>query len=343
MNLDELIFEFNKVIVHPTLEEAISEVSKLGVSLPDFTTNVFHNPEEMIIPNGELVIPVGKIEKTKLNPSIGIDLLSKGFPIVAYDESINKFTSLEGIAYLTSHSLILLARESFIPVNYLTFYFYTKSEELVNKSKHIKLSIDPENDFKKDYMRDRINFLVKTVPENSILFIDGPLIGGDAYTIMMHSIKNFHTKNIIPIFFVKNSSSNLVTDNINELRKKYNSDMHWSYKYLQTNERTNFFIYQDKVNPANAKVFCYIKAFNISPQRVEFHKETFMKYVNLIDSIMDLVLYFIIAQGNLLNPQVRPIAIAELYARETIKLINLQKLLKEAGIVPTFNQTRFGD
>jgi hypothetical protein len=342
MKLNDLVFEFNKLVVHPAFEETIREVSELAASLPDFTPNVRYLPGEMLFSTGELVTPVGSIQKTLLSAQRGTEQVQIGRPIAAYDESIGKYASLEGTAYLTSHSLVLVSPNSYVPVNYLTFYFYTRSKELANRSKHMKHSEDPEMDSKKDYILDRIRFLEETAPENSILLIDGPLIGGDVYTIMMGSIQAFHEKNIIPVFFVKNSSSNLVTDNITELREKYNSDLHWSYKYLRPGERTNFFIYRDKVNPRNAKAFCYLKAFEFSPQRVEFHLNTYSRYESLVDNLMDLVYYLLIVQGNAYNPQVRPIAVAEMYARETLGLVDIFSLMKEAGITPTMNQVRFG-
>ena len=94
-------------------------------------------------------------------------------------------------------------------------------------------------------------------------------------------------------------------------------------------------------NPKNAKIFCYFKSFNLSPQRIEVHIATFDKYKNNIPVIMDLVHYFLIVQGNKKNPQIRPIAIAEKYARGTLKLFNLNKLMKNIGIIPTMNQERF--
>lgn len=342
MNLDDLIFEFNKVVIDPALEETIREVSENAASLPDFTPNAQNSADEFLFQSGELVIPVGSIEKEQLNAQLGSDLAPLARPITAYDESQGKFASLEGLGYSTSHSLVLLGSSTYVPVNYLTFYFYTRSVELAKLSTHIRLSEDPEMDSKKDYIRDRIRFLEKIVPENSILLIDGPLIGGDVYTIMIRSIHAFNAKNIIPVFFVKNSSSNLVTDNIAELRRKYNSDLHWAYKYLRAGERTNFFIYRDKVNPENAKAFCYLKAFELSPQRVEFHVDTYQLFEPLIDELMNLIYYLLIVQGNLSNPQVRPIAIAEKYARETLKLVDIFSIMKEAGVTPTLNQVRFG-
>lgn len=342
MDFDKLLFDLNKVIVHPLLEETIKEISLSGATLADFTPNILLQPEELHFLAGELVIPDGPIQKVQMDASIGCNYLNTKKTIAAYDESIGKIASLEGIGYSTSHSLVLTSASNYIPVNYLTFYFYSRSKELVDKSKYIKYSVEPEIDSKKDYIRDRINFLEKTVPENSILFIDGPLIGGDVYTFMIGSIDSFHKKNIVPIFFVKNSSSNLVTDNTIELKDKFNSDLHWSYQILKSGERTNFFIYRDKVNPVNAKSFCYLKAFSLSPQRVEMHLSTYLKYSNQIENIMDLVYYLLIVQGDLYNPQVRPIAIAEKFARETLKLVDIFSLMKMAGVTPTMNQIRFG-
>jgi len=292
-------------------------------------------------PNGELITPIENISAYDLNAKNG-EKLSNGFrPIAAYDESINKFAGLEGTSYFTSHSIILLGNNDFLPTNLLTLYFYTRSKNITDKSSYIKYSNDPDMDSKKDYIKDKINFLVENVPPKSILFVDGPLIGGDVYTIMIHAINKFLEKDTIPIFFVKNSSSNLVTDNVASLKNKYNSDMHWAYQFLKTGQRTSYFRYADKVNAKNAKIFCYFKSFNVSPQRVEFHIATFDKYNDIIPSIMDLIHYFVLVQGSTKNPQVRPIAVAEKYARDTLNLIDLNKLMKNSGIIPTMNQERF--
>ena len=149
-------------------------------------------------------------------------------------------------------------------------------------------------------------------------------------------------KNIIPVFFVKNSLSDIVTSSIDSLKGKYNSDLHWAFKLLKNGKRSNFFHYIDAVNPKNSKVFCYIKVFNSSPQRIEFHSETFKKYHQLILDILDMIYYQILVQGNENNPQVRLIAIAEKYARSTLKLINIEKIINKVGITPTMNQKRFG-
>ncbi|MDO8726781.1 MAG: DNA double-strand break repair nuclease NurA [Candidatus Methanoperedens sp.] len=334
----------NKLLFHPSFNDTISEINRLNIQLPPKPSN-----QEMDFqfytypPDGRLVTNVEEIKRYVLDPRKGDKIAHENTTICcAYDESINKFSGLEGTAFLMSHSLVVMKELDFIPLNLLTFYFYTRSKDITNKSKFIKYSKDPEMDSKKDYVNDKIEFLTEYSPSGSILFIDGPLIGGDVYTFMIRAINKFLSKDIIPIFFVKNSSSNLVTDNIPELSGKFNSDMHWAYTYLKKGQRTNFFKYADRNNPDNAKIFCYIKAFELSPQRVEFHIDTFQKYREKIDEIMDLIYYLILAQGDLKNPQVRPIAIAEKYARDTLRLTDINKIAKYSGLVPTMNQERFG-
>jgi hypothetical protein len=341
--MKELNFDFNKLIIHPQFEETIEEISRMNVSLPDLSSNIEFDYNNYVFPeNGELVTPIKKIDKIKLDPEAGQKLVNKEGVVSAYDESINRFNSLEGTAYFTSHSLVVLGDKDYMPIDYLTFYFYTRSQDIVNKSKYIKLSQDPEVDSKEDCVKDKILFLEKAVPSKSILLIDGPLIGGNVSSYMISAIQSFTKKDIIPIFFIKNSSSNMVTDNIKQLKSKYNSDLHWSYDYLKLGERTNFFHYTDKKSHNKTKIFCYLKAFNVSPQRIEMHIDTYIKYEKIIPKIMDMVYYLMLVQGDLNNPQARPIAVAEKYARATLSLIDINKIMKEVGISPTMNQTRFG-
>jgi len=290
--------------------------------------------------NGELVAGVEEFGKVQLDQKIGQDFCNNT-PICAYDESVNKFEGLEGTAYLTSHSMIIHGQTDFIPVNLLTFYFYTGSLVLSQGQKFIRYSEDIEVDSKKDYITDREKLLIENVPEKSVIFIDGPLIGSQmtTYTLNLNSL--LLKKGVVPIFFVKNSNSNLVIDNIKELKRKYNSDMHWAYSFLKEGERTSLFRYEDKTNRSFAKVFCYLKAFDVSPHRIEMDVNTFRKYPSIINNLLDMAYYLLIAQGDLKNPQIRSIAIAEKYARATLKLINFPQMMKDLGITPTMNQERF--
>ena len=61
-----------------------------------------------------------------------------------------------------------------------------------------------------------------------------------------------------------------------------------------------------------------------------------------MNDIIDMVYYLLLVQGDRNNPQVRPIAIAEKYARDVKHLFDITKMLKETGIKATMNQERFG-
>lgn len=330
----------SRLIFHPAFNETLKELGSKKITLPKVTQIDVDFSSYGYPVNGELVSGIEEPGKFKLDCRNGQKICDQN-TICAYDESIKKFEALEGSGFLTSHSMIIHGRTDYIPINLLTFYFYTRSSYLTNNSKYIKFSNDFEVDSKRDYVSDRKELLVENIPENCIIFIDGPLIGGQMtkYTLDLNEL--LLKKNTIPIFFVKNSRSNLVVDNIEELKNKYNSDMHFSYVYLKTGERTKFFMYVDKENYRFTKVFCYIKAFESSPCRIEIDINTYNKYKNEIDQIMDLAYFLLIAQGDLHNPQIRSIAIAEKYARATLKLINFEELIKTLGVTPTMNQERF--
>jgi len=333
---------YNKLLFHQNFRKTLFELRDLRIALPSNPSDLDINFSLYNYPiNGKLVSEVEPIQKMKLNPIRGQELYQDGIKFCGYDESINNFLGLEGSAYLTSHCLLIHDEFDFIPISLLTFYFYTRSKALTGQSQYIRFTEDPETDSKKDYINDRTNFLVENVPNNSILFIDGPLIGGQMSSHTIKLNKLLLEKGIIPIFFVKNSNSNLVTDNMTAFNKMFNSDMHWSYKYLNKGERTSLFRYVDKHNEKHAKIFCYIKGFNVSPQRIEIDIKTFEKYHNILNNIFDIIYYLLLAQGNLKNPQIRTISIAEKYARSTLKLINLIQTMKSLGITPTLNQERF--
>jgi hypothetical protein len=332
----------NKFILQEGFNAKLAEVGKLNISLTQKPTQVGINIDETLTSNNSSLDVIDTIKRIILDPKKGQQFSGK-VTFGGYDESKLQFVTLEGTANITSHSLVEITRREFIPIGYITVYFYTRSNDIVQNSKHIKYSLDSEADSNRDYAEDR-NFLIQgKVLENSILFIDGPFIGGNITGYSLRLIEELHNKNVIPVFFVKNSNSNLVIDNLSSIKNKYNSDLHWSYNYLQPGERSNFFKYTDKVNPKNTKLFCYIKPFDrTSPQRIEIHPETFELYEEYIDELFYLIYYLMLVQGDKSNPQIRPIAIAEKYAREMIKTVNIRSLLKNTSLVSTIDQERFG-
>lgn len=341
--IDTTISNQKKLLLQPDFKATISALRNLKIDLPkipireEIQTDTGTSP----ISNARL-FPIEVSLKSQVNAKNGEMNAHRLTGLVAYDEAINKYSALEGTAFFTSHSLIITTPSHYIPINMLTFYFYTRSQELHVKSDYIKQSDDVKMQSQIDYVNDKIDFILKYAPDNSILFIDGPLIAGDVYVRIIGAMDKFHEKNIIPIFFVKNTNSNLVTDNIKELSGKFNSDLHWAHQLLDQGERTCLFKYSDTNNPKNSKIFCYFKAMNISPIRIEFHIDTFEKYKDKILSIIDLIYYLILVQGDTRNPQIRLIAIAEKFARDTLDLVDFGKIMKTSGVVPTMNQERFG-
>lgn len=334
--------QFKRLILHPSFERTISAVKDLKVTLPTISSVDLEMSSYDSLISSDVLKEIEPIDKYTLDPNEGVSFLNKTkYNICAYDESIQKFKALEGTAYLTSHTLIM-HEEDYLASSYLTFYFYTRSKELCEKSEYIKYSESVETDFKSDYSLDRSQLLENNTPKNTILFIDGPLIGGQISNYTIRTNLKLLDDNILPIFFVKNSDSNLVVNHISKIHSSYNSDLHWAHSFLKKGERTNFFEYQDVQNKNNTKIFCYLKAFENSPQRVEFHPHTFRLIQTSFPNIMDMIYYLLLVQGNLHNSQLRPIAIAEKYARETIKLYDLIKIMKDLGITPIINEERFG-
>lgn len=331
---------FKKLILHPNFEDTLRELSKKDIFLPNYGV-------EQKLTNLNFLTDSGKVSNLEEIKGYKLDALNgsnkaRDYTFVAYDESWVKFAALEGTAYFTAHSTILTGEKDYLPMVMATFYFYTRSRAITSNSVHIKYAEDVEVAYTRDYLRDKVSFLLEYVPSHCILFIDGPIISGDLYTIIMDANEKFLQKEILPIFFVKNSTSNIVTSNTDGLRGQYNSDMHWLHTLLKPAERSCFFKYEDQVNRKNTKVFCYMKAFDSSPQRIEFHTDAYLIYKDSIQDVMDMVFYLMLVQGSKTNPQLRPIAIAEAYARSVLQVIDIDRYFKEAKISPTLNQVRFG-
>lgn len=333
----------NKIILHSDFKKVIADINRVKIrpiTKPypcelDFSKIVFPKHGKIT-----LIEPFGKHPLNADNGQHQID----DFLCCGYDESKLMYKALEGQAHLTAHSMVLLSERDFEPVNYLSYYFYTRSKQISKNCSSLTLTDDPVSKANLDYVTDRNYFLKNWSIDNSVLFIDGPLIGGNISKYTVDLVEDLHKKNIIPIFFIKNSESNLVTDNSLSLINKYNSDLHWAYDFLKEGERTNFYLYSDEHNPKKfAKVFCYIKPFNVSPQRVEIHITTYLSYEKHLNKIFDLIYYLLLVQGDIKNPQIRPIAIAEKFAREVISITDQFTQIKYAGLTPIMNQVRFNE
>jgi hypothetical protein len=349
-NVDSKQLEkLNRFVLQEDFEKRIKEVGAINLTITQKPVQSEFTFPEFLSGKGAKLSLIEKISRFNLDPKDGEEY-SKKIIFSGYDESKYQFLTLEGVANITSHSLCIFYKKEIYPISLITFYFYTRSEKLLSKvnkklgvnNKYIKVTSTPEIEANKDYAIDRTSLLTEHSIENSIIFIDGPMIGGNLSSYTIKLINELHHKNILPIFFVKNSDSNLVVDNSEDLRGGFNSDLHWSYNFLNPGQRTNLFKYTDQVNSQNSKIFCYIKPFNfVTPQRIEFHPDSYNYYKEEFNRIFNLIYYLIIVQGEKSNPQIRPIAIAEKYAREVIHTINPERLLRNSSLIQTMDQTRF--
>lgn len=330
----------NRLVLHPDFQATIQAINDINLTIVEPPKPVEIDFSNFLLFENPGFASIGDIARIKLDAQNG-QRVAKQIVLSGYDESKLNYKSLEGEAFFTAHSMVILNEAEYIPVTYLSFYFYTRSEELAGVNPTFVESADPISASNYHYVEDRNRLIIGHVVPNSILFIDGPLIGGNisAYSISM--VRELEKIGVIPIFFVKNSDSDMVINNIPEYRRRYNSDLHWSYQFLDKGQRTNFFSYMDQRNNNNAKVFCYIRPFSRSPQRVEMHLETYQRNKKHLDDLMDLSYYLMLVHGNLRNPQIRPIAVAEQYAREMLRLTDSYNLIKHSGLIPTMNQLRF--
>jgi len=341
----------NKFILHPQFKDRVSSLRNKVEFTSIIPSSLNVSTDTTQYQCSAKLSSIGPVKSELLNPKRGKDFLDK-IRCMAYDESIDQFQALEGSGYVTCHSLVSVENEDYVSANCLSFAFYTRSKILLDQNSTIKgvdesykmgfNNEDPiEASYKNDYYKERNVFILKNCPDDSLLLIDGPLISGVKTVFSIQLNDKLLERLVIPIFIVKNSTSNLVVDQTAELTGKYNSDLHWANTLLKEGERTNFFVYTDDNNEKISKVFCYIKPFeNQSPQRIELHEDTYDKYTDLIPLVMDLIYYFYLDQGPGMNVQVRPIVIAEMYARETKKMFNIKKIMRESNIQATMNQTR---
>ena len=332
----------SELIIDDSCDEVINDLRKLNIRLPGESS--YSGGEIDFDQDSEYELkPLENDNSFNLDAKKGMAVIEKLYhSICAYDESIKTYSALEGKAVMTSHALVYLRPDKYIPITYLTLKFYTQSEKVLDIAGKSAIKTEhPDRQASIDRAVEKMQLINKRCIDNSLLFIDGPLIGGDAYTTIMKDVLALSDRGILPVFFVKNSNSNMISTYIPELCKGYNSDMHWANDTLKVGTRTRFFKYTDRRNSNNSKVFCYVKFMSgRSPVRIEMPTLAYEKYLSSVDSVMDGIYYLLLAQGNYSNPQIRPIAVAEMYAREIMKIYDIHKEIRKAGLTYTMNEER---
>ena len=262
--------------------------------------------------------------------------------IFAYDESVRNFRSLEGDLFFCSSATIKIEKKYLFNLAVLPFFFTSMRKFQSSTDESIRYADNLSEARNMTMITNKINSILETVTPHSIILIDGPLVGGNASTYMVRMDDKLRNKDCIPLYLVKNSDSRLIINNDPNLSNEFNSDFHWAVHKLKTCSRSSFFKYTDIHSKEKSKVFSYLKALPGFPERVEMHTDTYTTYKKIIPSLMNLLAYFFMVQGDYTNPQVRPIAIAEKYAREGLRILNIPVLLGKLGFHPTINQVRFG-
>ena len=258
----------------------------------------------------------------------------------AYDESILELNSLEGKVRCIAHSAVMQTEEEFIPAGYVTLKFYTKSNLITAKSTEfsdIIISNDINSEQTKEYVKEREYFLSKAAPNNSLMFIDGPMFSGAATSGNFSLIADLLAKKCRPIFFVKNSESTIITERF-DFAKGYNSDLHWAYSNLKEKEISHVFAYTSK--EGRSKAMCFMKIYkNRSPVRIEFPLKEFEEGW-YDEDVFDQIYYQFLANGSANNMQPRIIQISEIYAREILKSTNIYKDIERMGLTKSMNEER---
>lgn len=222
---------------------------------------------------------------------------------------------------------------------YVSLKFFTKSNLISAKATDLS-DIIKSNDIAKsitdEYIRERKYFLSKAAPNDSLMFIDGPMFSGAATNGNFILINELLSKNCRPIFFVKNSESTIITERF-DFAKEYNSDLHWAYANLEVGEVSPVFAYTIE---GRSKAMCFMKVFDKrSPVRIEFPLKEFEEnWYN--DDVFDQIFYQFLANGSANNMQPRIIQISEMYAREILKSTNLYKEINKMGLTKNMNEER---
>lgn len=311
-------------------------------------------PEPQMGSVGSFDLPIseGKVEKIESEETYKLDakagysfIIDSGLSKCAYSESSSIYEMLEGRAVSTAHSLVYINGKQYVPVSFVSLKYVTHSEAVAEQmgcgailSDHIA------RDTAIAVAKEKMSFLDRYCVPSSLLYIDGPLIAGDDYTTFIKQIDRFCENNIIPVFFVSKSSSCMVVDNIGSLSAKYNSDSHWASSILGPGQRTAFYSYTDLHNPRNSKAFCYIKIKDDARiVRVELPLKVYYSSGISIGSILDSVYYMLLAQGSMANPQIRLIAVARMYANETLKLIDIEREIRKSKLQTAIVQSDRSD
>jgi len=300
---------------------------------------------EEYISNGKSEIKILDDRFINLNPPKTSLLHSGKIKLLAgYDESILELNSLQGQLRCVSHVCCLQSEQAYTPVGYLSLKFFTKSLIIQEKStptSDIILTKDISKSINDNYHSERITFLQEYLPESSLVFIDGAIFSGANTSYNFKMCDEFKYRGITPLFFVKNSESELVKQSF-DFAKDYNNDLHWANSILNVKQRSQVFHYISDGDLNRSMIFTYIKVFeNRSPIRIEMPYSNYSSLELDFEEMLDFVCFQYYANGSTSNIQPRIIQISELYAREILKSTGIYQEVEKLGLTKIMNEVRF--
>lgn len=278
-----------------------------------------------------------------------------GFNLSAYDESIFEYSSIEGQLRAIANCVTTISKDArdYIPSILLTLDFFTSSKAVADANQTIQgvQYLDRDTATKAisiKYLTERNSHILQFTPANNILLIDGPLFAGEATHMNFNLIQSLLEQNIIPIFLVKNSSSSRIVE---QHDLPYNNDLHWAYSNLRPQHqadsasRSSLMQYTSGGHGKSqrTRVYAYLKpAYHLSPVRIEMSADTLLHVQETVtvDKLFEVLMHQFVLQGLGRNNQARLIAIAEKYARASLKSTHVYQLAEQTGLVSTMNEAR---
>ena len=123
---------FSRLIFQENYKEKIADLIKIRPTITSKPVQEEPNYSLLDISIGYKLEALEKINPYRLNAKVGLEEAKKVI-ISGYDESKVKFLALEGTAFFTTHTLVIVAKDDYLPITLFTLNFYTRSKNLVEK------------------------------------------------------------------------------------------------------------------------------------------------------------------------------------------------------------------
>ena len=152
----------SELIVDDSCDTVIKDLRKLNIRLPG--ASYFSGGEiDFDLGSEYRLTPLEDENVYALNAKNGMDEISEiNRSVCAYGESIATYSALEGKAVMTSHALVYMRPDQYIPITYLTLNFYTQSDKILSAAKKSAIKTDnPDRQAAIDRAFGKMNLIKK--------------------------------------------------------------------------------------------------------------------------------------------------------------------------------------